>query len=143
MRKGETMGDERDERGTSGKNEPVRRPYFGKRLRELRETYAQRITPEGAGLPVLRATPSASALIECMRRQCGYSISSAAYSEVENGLNVPRDARSFLDAVAVCLRLTAEEKHDLARRLAYDLVWARLRDLAPEVFPPDPNWTAD
>lgn len=135
------MDDEKDQTTTGGgKSEPVRRPYFGKRLRELRENYAQRINPGGTGLPVLRATPSATALIECMRRQCNFSISGAAYSEVENGLNVPRDARGFLDAVATCLRLTDEEKHDLARRLAYDLVWARLRDLAKDVFPPDPNW---
>ena len=119
---------------------PERRPYFGRRLRELRETYAQRLHRGIAEAPSLRATVSASALIECMEREATYSISSAAFNEIENGLNVPRDAQRFLDAVARCLRLNAQEKQDLTRRLAYDLVWARLKDRTPEVFPPDPSW---
>lgn len=118
-----------------------RRPYFGRRLRELRETYAQRLHHGVAEAPVLRATVSASALIECMEREGTYMISSAAYNEIENGLNVPRDAQHFLDAVAKCLHLSEQEKQDLTRRLAYDLVWARLKDRTPDVFPPDPSWS--
>lgn len=124
----------------TGRHEIVRRPYFGRRLRELRETYAERINPAGARVSVLRATPSAQSLIDCMRDAAGFSISSAAYNEIENGLNVPRDAVGFLDAVAVCLRLSDEDKLDLTKRLAYDILWARLRERAKEIFPIDPTW---
>ncbi len=123
------------------RNEPVRRPYFGRRLRELRETYPERISRAESALPVLRATPSASAVIECMRQEAGYVISNAAYSEVENGLNVPRDPPRFVDAVALCLRLTGDEKTDLERRLAFDIVYGKLRERTRDVCPPDPSWS--
>jgi hypothetical protein len=122
------------------REEPERRRFFGARLRELRETYAERISSGGSAMPLLRARPTASALIDCMRENRGFSISAAAYNEIENGLNVPRDAVGFLDAVAVCLRLDDADKADLARRLAFDLLSSRLRHLTPQVFPPDPSW---
>lgn len=91
-------------------------------------------------MPYVRATVSASALLECMKKEQGFSISSAAYNEIETGLNVPRDATGFLDAVAVCLRLTEDEKRDLSKRLAYDLVWARLGKRTKDIIPPSPDW---
>jgi hypothetical protein len=118
----------------------IRRPYFGRRLRELRESFVRRLSSGGAEVPYVRATVSASALIDCMKREQGFSISSAAYNEIENGLNMPRDTTGFLDAVAACLRLNEDEKRDLSKRLAYDLVWARLRDRTDEVIPPSPHW---
>lgn len=138
---------ERDDAHESGdlssRADPVRRPYFGRRLRELRSTYLSRISgsdPEG---PLLRTTPSASALVHCLQSQ-GVKISTAAYNEIETGLNVPRNAVDFFDAVAKCLSLTPEEKLDLQRRLAYDILWARLRERTDDVFEPDKTWqTAD
>jgi hypothetical protein len=120
--------------------EETRRRYFGPRLRELRETYAQRIDAGRSAGPLLRATPSAQALLQCMERECDFSISGAAYNEIENGANVPRDAVGFLNAVAVCLRLGGHDKADLARRLAYDLVANRLRDLTSLAMEPEPDW---
>lgn len=122
-----------------GKDGVARRPYLGRRLRELRESYAERINPSRSGV-VLKVVPSASTLIACMQREAEYTMSSAAYNEVENGFNVPRDAVGFLDAVALCLRLTEAEKLDLTRRLAYDLVWARLGERTNDVIAPDPSW---
>jgi hypothetical protein len=118
-----------------------RRLYFGRGLRELRESFVRRLSSGGEDVPYVRATVSASALIDCMKKEQGFSISSAAYNEIENGLNVPRDATGFLDAVATCLRLTEDEKRDLSKRLAYDLVWARLGDgRTDEIIPPSPHW---
>jgi hypothetical protein len=133
--------DERSDRQTpSERGERARRRYFGARLRALRETYADRISGGGGPTLVLRATPSASALIDCMRREADFHISAAAYNEIENGLNVPRDAVRFINAAAICLRLSEDDKRDLARRLAYDLVAGRLQEMADEVFPPDETW---
>lgn len=112
--------------------------YFGKQLRALRETYADRINRTGEALPV-RAMPSANSVIACMKKH-GYQIGNATFNEIETGLNVPRDAVGFLDTIAICLRLSSEEKRDLGRRLAYDLLWLRLRARTNEVFPPDPDW---
>lgn len=113
--------------------------YFGKRLRELRASYYQRLsasTPDQLGL---QARPTASSLITCMR-QANYEMSTATYSEIENGVNVPRDADSFLTAVARCLRLSQADEDDLAQRLAYDILSIRLGDYTSKVFPPNPDW---
>jgi|SRR5215472_556080 len=132
--------DKQDAEKSPPERDGASRRYFGPRLRELRETYAQRIDSEGPARPLLRATPSASALIQCMQEQSGFSISGAAFNEIENGLNVPRDAVRFINAVAICLRLTEQEKADLSKRLAYDLVSSRLRELTPLAMLPDPEW---
>jgi hypothetical protein len=124
--------------GDPGRAVPVRRPYFGKRLRELRETFVQRLGSGETG-PMFLGKPSANMLIACMRTK-GYDISSAAYNEVENGYNVPRDAVRFLEAVTDCLRLTEAEAKDLEERLAYDVLWARLRGRADHHIRPKPEW---
>jgi len=134
--------DEREGGELSSRADPVRRPYFGRRLRELRTSYLSRISG-GAQGPILKTTPSAHALVQCLQAQ-GVKISSAAYNEIETGLNVPRHAVDFLDAVARCLSLSNEEKSDLQRRLAYDILWARLRERTNDVLMPGENWqTAD
>src|SRR5262249_55695206 len=133
--------DKREDGDLSLRADTARRPYFGRRLRELRSTYLSRIMGSGTQGPPLRTTPSASTLVHCLAGQ-GVKISTAAYNEIETGLNVPRNAIGFLDAVARCLNLTPEEKRDLERRLAYDLLWARLRERTDDVFPPSEGWPA-
>src|SRR5262245_43783549 len=110
------MSDDWTDRSTASRSDPVRRPYFGRRLRELRSTYLSRLGGSDMEGPLLRTTPSASSLVECLQRR-GVRISAAAYNEIETGLNVPRNAVDFLDAAARCLSLSAEEKSDLQRRL--------------------------
>lgn len=123
-----------------GENRP--RPYFGARLRELRETYQQRLQrlhPEQDTGVLMRRPPSTSDLLYRMREE-GYTMSIAAYNEIENGLNVPRDAPRFVDVVAKCLLLSQEEKQDLERRLAYAILYGRLGKRTDDVFPPDKDW---
>jgi hypothetical protein len=74
--------------------------------------------------------------------ELGYSMSVAAYNEIENGLNIPRDAPRFLDVVAQCLLLSDDEKRDLERRMAYDILHARLGARADAIVPPDPSWAS-
>jgi len=139
----DTMDQEQhDTPHTGGRQEPARRPYFGRRLRELRETYSQRAFQGGADAPILRATPSSLEVVQCMDRTSGYKISVPTYNEIENGLNVPREAARFLDAVSACLRLTPEERQDLADRMAYDILWAKLRERTESVFPHKSHWPA-
>jgi len=133
------MSDDGPERSTASGPDAVRRPYFGRRLRELRSTYLSRLSGSATEGPLLRATPSANALVQCLQA-AGVKISSAAYNEIEMGFNVPRHAVAFLDAVARCLSLTDREKSDLQRRLAYDILWARLRERTNDVFPPGEDW---
>lgn len=107
--------------------------HFGEMLRQFRETYYERVRPQRPGAPSPHLRLSALALIKCLA-QAGYSVSSGAYSEIEAGKSIPRGPRSFVDAVSVCLELTAEEKDQLTRQLGYDIVYARLGDFADLVF---------
>ncbi len=113
--------------------------YFGRQLRALRETYVERTGRGSSTAPMLRTRVSALALIQCLQ-QSGYSISSGAYSEIENGLSIPRDAPQFVEAVCACLRITGGDKQDLIRRLAYDVLSARIGEYAEQFFPADPEW---
>src|SRR5262249_13786604 len=134
-----TQDEKMENREDATKYESSRRPYFGRRLRELRTNYLERISSAEFKNSNLITTPSANALVACLHRQ-GLILSAAAYNEIEGGQNVPRNAVQFLDAVAHCLSLNDDEKSDLARRLAYDILWARLRELTETVFPADPSW---
>jgi hypothetical protein len=116
-----------------------RTDYFGRQLRRLRETYVERTGRGSSSAPMLRTRVSALALIQCLQ-QAGYSISSGAFSEIENGLSIPRDAPEFLAAVSTCLQLTDDEQTDLRERLIYDVAYARLGDLIAPFLQPKPAW---
>ena len=96
---------------------------FGQLLRRSRESYPDRFRRKYPGAPRVKLT--ALALIECLREK-GYPLTSGAYSEIENGSNLPRDPQRFVDAIAECLLLDEQKDYEeLARRLAYDIVRAR------------------
>lgn len=122
---GEDMAEIVNGRAPGGSAHPTRKRYFGSFLCELRESYSERMAKHAEGPLALRAYPTAKTLIACMQQE-GYSISNAAYSEIENGLNVPRDGAAFIKAVAHCLQLTEAEVRELALRLAYDLISPRM-----------------
>src|SRR5262249_13137281 len=67
---------------------------------------------------------SIAAVVACMK-DLGYPLSIGAWSELENGINQPRNGLAFLDAVERCLRLTQEQRDDLLERLAFDTLFAR------------------
>lgn len=123
---------------SSGRASFERRPYFGKGLRELRESYAQRLG-RSQEQPILRARVSANELIACMQSQ-GFEISQSAYNDIENGYNVPRDPVGLIETVAVCLLLSNEDKEDLEERFAYDMLWARIREHADRYIRPKDHW---
>lgn len=132
--------DNKDARG--GKDgKPVLYPtrYFGKGLRLLRHSYGERMAAQDPFAPAIRARISTAALVECMRR-ANYTIKVAAFNEIEHGMSAPRDAQVFLAAVRSCLRLRQEDVEDLERRLAYDILYARLGERARVVLPPSPKW---
>ncbi|HEX6820254.1 MAG TPA: hypothetical protein VF120_17895 [Ktedonobacterales bacterium] len=111
------------------------RRYFGRRLVQLRETFSQRTAKNGASGVLLRAEPTAKAMVECLNAY-GYSISPATYSEIENGQVLPRDGAAFVDAIAKCLVITEPEKKELIQRLAYDILYSRLGSDANKVINP-------
>lgn len=130
------MGDDTTEGQT--RDAAPRRPYFGRRLKELRESYVMRTAAEGVQRPLVRA-PSTQRLVQCLREQ-NVAISAAAYNEIELGVNVPRNARAFLEGVTKCLELIPDEAEELKWRLAYDILWARLGKLADDIVPKHSQW---
>lgn len=126
-REGSGPPESRRQRGAGGTR------HFGEMLRRFRESYYERVRPHRPGAPSPRLRLSALSLIKCLA-EAGYSISSGAYSEIESGKSIPREPRKFVDAVSVCLELTAEQKDELTRQLGYDIVYARLGDFADLVF---------
>jgi hypothetical protein len=126
-REGSGPPEPRHQRGAGGMR------HFGEMLRQFRESYYERVRPQRPDAPSPRLRLSALSLIKCLA-QAGYSVSSGAYSEIEAGKSIPREPRKFVDAVAVCLELTAEQKEALTRQLGYDIVYARLGDFADLVF---------
>ena len=61
-----------------------RRPYFGRRIKELRESYVTRIEAAGQMTSLLVRAPSTQAMVRCLRGH-NVSISAAAYNEIEQG----------------------------------------------------------
>ena len=104
---------------------------FGALLRELRLNYFSRIRPAHPGEPTPRMRLSALALIQCLE-EAGYTISAAAYSEIEAGVNLPRDGEKFLAALSRCLRLENNEREILAQELGYDVMHGRLGVLSED-----------
>jgi hypothetical protein len=127
------MDDQRQELGHRAE-EPWVGPggaSFGMLLRYLRETFPERTGRNRPGAPKVRLT--ALALIECLTGR-GYPITSGYYSELERGTALPKDAKAFMAAVSECLELNPDERSRLLRQLAYEIIRARLDDLAAEVF---------
>jgi hypothetical protein len=86
-------------------------------------------------MPRIRIT--ALSLIGCMDRK-GYSISSGGYGEIEAGISIPKDPRSFLEAAAKCLAIEegSAEWRMLVQSLGYDIVAKKLGpEYASFVFP--------
>jgi hypothetical protein len=108
--------------------------HFGEALRYYRETYQER-TNSNPDMPRMRVT--ALALIGCMEKR-GYPISSGAYSEIESGISIPKDPRTFLEAAAKCLAIQdgSDEWRALVQQLGYDIVAKKLGpEYASFVFP--------
>lgn len=107
---------------------------FGALLRMYRESYWARVTGRAAASdPAPQMKLSALALIRCLK-ESGYPISSPAYSEIEAGKNMPRDAQGFIDKTSQCLKLTDDQKRRLYEAMAYDLVYPRLGGLSTSVL---------
>ena len=102
---------------------------FGALLREFRLSYYERVRSSRPGAPMPRMRLSALALIQCLE-EAGFTISSAAYSELEAGINLPRDPQGFLKAVSLCLELKTNEREMLAQELGYDLINGKLGELS-------------
>lgn len=76
---------------------------FGAALRYYREHIADRLRPLAPGrLPDIQLT--AKEVVSCMR-EAGYQISQPAFSDIEQGLYLPKDPAEFLEAVVPCLAL--------------------------------------
>lgn len=113
--------------------------YFGRGLRYLRESYSRRMSGAGGG-PALESRTSIQSVVNCLKA-LDYPISVAALSELENGINWPKDSLLFIDKVAICLRLTEREKDDLVERLAFDILFSRFGgELARRLTVHNPDW---
>jgi hypothetical protein len=98
--------------------------HFGEALRYYRESYQDRVGPNNPDMLRIRMTDPA--LRECMARK-GCFTSSGAYSEIEQGTRIPRDPRTFLEAVAKCLAIVegSPEWRTLVQQLGYDIFAAQ------------------
>lgn len=109
--------------------------HFGHLLRHYRETLSERIQHPGLSrLPQMQVT--ATALLKCVEQSADISISQASYSEIENGLGLPRDPEAFLDAVAPCLAIEKNslEWRMLVQYLSHGLIAQKLGgDIADQV----------
>ena len=109
--------------------------HFGDVLRHYRETLAERIHHPGLSvLPQMQVT--ATSLLKCVEQSSGIVISPASYSEIENGLVLPRDPEEFLDAVTPCLAIEkgSLEWMTLVKYLSHGLIAQKLgSDVADQV----------
>ncbi len=114
------------------------RPFraFGQMLREYRESYGERMRAKNPRLPRVRLT--ALALIENLEEQFDFHLTSGAYSEIEQGVTLPRELQRFVDAVTACLGIEKNslDYHRLIQQLAYDVVaWRVGPDIAQQTVP--------
>jgi hypothetical protein len=101
--------------------------HFGHALRHYRETLSERIQRPGSSLlPQMQVT--ATSLLKCVEQSSGLAISQASYSEIENGLGLPRDPEAFLHAVAPCLAIEKDslEWWTLVQYLSHGLIAQKL-----------------
>jgi len=114
------------------------RPFraFGQMLREYRESYGERMRAKNPHLPRVRLT--ALALIEHLEDQYDIHLTSGAYSDIEQGVTLPRELQRFVDAVTACLGIEKNslDYHRLIQQLAYDVVaWRAGPDIAQQTVP--------
>lgn len=112
---------------------------FGALLYYLRTTHSERVARNHPDMPIRRIRLTQAGLIACLERS-GYSISSGAYSEIEQGISLPRDPERFIGALSTCLELNDNERSRLARQLARDAVKPKLGDELTDraLWPPMP-----
>lgn len=95
---------------------------FGIALRYYREHIAERIRRYVPGrLPDIQL--SAREVVSCMK-EARYPISQAAYSDIEQGLYLPKEPERFLEAVVPCLALERDsaEYRNLMDHLVFDVL---------------------
>jgi hypothetical protein len=112
---------------TSARTDGIDSRSFGAMLRTLRESYPERVGHARPGTALGNTKLSAAGLIKCLESH-GVSMSSGAYSEIENGLSLPKNPKLFLEAVIVCLELSSKEADALIDQLGYDIVRSKLGD---------------
>lgn len=97
---------------------------FGQVLRGVREGIIPRRVRrnnENPDLPGNNAKVTSLSLIGCMKTLGGYSISSGAYSEIEQGISIPKDPRRFIRAVGRCAEIEHDELlRDLEQQAVFD-----------------------
>lgn len=88
--------------------EELRASNFGERLRRMRE----------------ERLPGEVGREEMVRRlwACGLEDDATAYSKIESGIALPRDAGRFFDITVAVLRLEGAWREALLMRLAFDLL---------------------
>lgn len=120
---------------SSHNNEDPPFKKFGGMLRDYRDSYGERVRDR---IPQAPARLTATALIEALDRRWEYHITSGAYSEVEQGLYLPRELDKFIDSVTDCLGIQKNsiEYQRLIQQLAYDVVsWRAGSDIAEATVP--------
>lgn len=105
-------------------------PHFGAALRFYREHIAERLTPYVPGIQI-----SAKDVVSSMKR-AGYPISQAAYSDIEQGLYLPKDPEHFMEKVIPCLavQMDSPEYHNLMDHLVYDVLKQRVGETAAKEY---------
>lgn len=100
---------------------------FGALVYYLRVTHLERVGRKHPDQPIRRVHLTQAALIACLE-DAGYQISSGAYSEIEQGISIPRDPKRFIEALSIALDLNDDERRQLAQQVAYDVAKAKLGD---------------
>src|SRR5579884_1474293 len=109
---------------------------FGHLLREYRDSYGERMRTKFPGAPRLKLT--ALALIQDLAEQYDYHLTSGAYSEIEQGLTLPRELHRFIEVVTACLLIEkgSVDYRRLVQQLAYDVVsWRAGPEIAQQTVP--------
>lgn len=109
-------------------------PNFGAALRHYRENIAERLRRYVPGrLPDIQL--SAKEVVTCMRA-ADYPISQAAFSDIEQGMYLPKDPERFLEKVITCLALDKDspEYRNLLDHLMRDILIQRLGAESAEVY---------
>lgn len=109
-------------------------PHFGAALRYYREHIADRIRRFVPGrLPDIQLT--AKDVVSCMR-EADFSVSQAAYSDIEQGQYLPKDPKLFFAKVVPCLALEqgSDEYENLMDHLMRDVLRQKLGDDQAEEY---------